>query len=347
MGSANENVTLQPPLWREKLAIGALVVSSFGTRGTETGGSAASFCGGGSAGLRGGGRILRGAVEEDVVDHLVEIDRHLLVLDGVGHLADEAARALCDLHEVLAGLQQLPGEGAREHRIRIGIVVGEAIERGLPRACREHREHAFRQLRHRRKAAAAGDRAGAATLERIVAAGVEHQDRGARLLVLQPLDDAVGENGSVAHQFFLAFGRGRHVGRQQKVLARDLETVAGVEEERGVAGLDRPVEREQRLGKLLPVLVFGDHHGEAELLQRIAHGAGVVDRLQEFWNVLVVVVADDERDALFGMCGTRETAEAGRQAKGRQNSKNPTRHRDIPVAERLPVGSMRNLTPLM
>src|SRR3954464_11721318 len=50
VGSAKENVTLQPPLWREKLAIGALVVSSFGTRGTETGGNAASCCGGGSAG---------------------------------------------------------------------------------------------------------------------------------------------------------------------------------------------------------------------------------------------------------------------------------------------------------
>src|SRR3569623_402569 len=50
VGSAKEKVTLQPPLWREKLAIGALVVSSFGKRGTETGGNAATFCGGGSAG---------------------------------------------------------------------------------------------------------------------------------------------------------------------------------------------------------------------------------------------------------------------------------------------------------
>ena len=58
-------------------------------------------------------------------------------------------------------------------------------------------------------------------------------------LVLQPLDDAVGENRGVAHQLFLAFGRGRHVGRQQEVLAGDLEAVAGKEEERGVALLDR------------------------------------------------------------------------------------------------------------
>src|SRR6516165_4016393 len=50
VGSAKENTTVQPPLWREKLAIGALVDSSFGRRGTDTGGSAATFCGGGSDG---------------------------------------------------------------------------------------------------------------------------------------------------------------------------------------------------------------------------------------------------------------------------------------------------------
>ena len=147
----------------------------------------------------------------------------------------------------------------------IVVIVGQTIERGLPRARREHREHAFRQLRHRRETAAAGDRTGAGALERIVAAGVEHQDRGAHLLVLQALDDAVGENGGVAHQFFLALGRRRHVGRQQEILPGDLEAVAGIEEERGVAGLDRLVERQQRLAEGLPRLVLRDHHGKAEL----------------------------------------------------------------------------------
>ena len=168
-----------------------------------------------------GGRILRDAAEEDVVDHLIEIDRHLPVLDGVGHLADEAARALRDLHEVLAGLQQLLGEGAREHRIGVGVVVGEAVERGLARACREYREHAFGQLHHRGKPAATGDGAGTLALERVVAAGVEHQDRGSRLLVLEALDDAIGQDGGITHQLFLPFRRRRHVRRQQIVLACD------------------------------------------------------------------------------------------------------------------------------
>src|SRR3954468_10358712 len=50
VGSAKENTTLHPPLWREKLAIGALTLSSFGTRGTDTGGSPAPLRGGGPAG---------------------------------------------------------------------------------------------------------------------------------------------------------------------------------------------------------------------------------------------------------------------------------------------------------
>jgi hypothetical protein len=59
----------------------------------------------------------------------------------------------------------------------------------------------------------------------------------------------------------------------------------------------------ERLAERSPRLVLRDHHGKAELLERIAHGAGVVDRLLQFWNVLVVVVADHQRDALFRMRG--------------------------------------------
>src|SRR5215468_10798353 len=49
VGSAIENVTVQPPLWRENAAIGAFMESG-ATRGTETGGKAATFCSA-SAGL--------------------------------------------------------------------------------------------------------------------------------------------------------------------------------------------------------------------------------------------------------------------------------------------------------
>jgi len=212
------------------------------------------------------GRRLGETVQEDVVDHLVEINRDLLVAHGLREFADQPPRALCDLDQVCAGLRDLLREGSREHRIGIVVIVGETIERGLSRARREDREHALRQLRHRRQAAAAGHRAGAGALERIVAAGIEHQDRGAYALVLQPLDDAIGQDRGIAHQFFLAFAGRRHVGRQQKILARDLKAMTGVKEERGVALLDRLVERQQGLAERLSRLVFRQHHGKAELL---------------------------------------------------------------------------------
>src|SRR5258706_11205104 len=46
VGSAIENTTVQPPLWRENIAIGALTESFWGMRGTDTGGSAPTFFGG-------------------------------------------------------------------------------------------------------------------------------------------------------------------------------------------------------------------------------------------------------------------------------------------------------------
>ena len=237
-------------------------------------------------------------------------------MDGLRHLAHETPRALRNLNEVDAGLRQLLGKGARENRIGIVVIVREPVERSLPRSGREHREYALGQLRHRRKAAAAGHRAGARALERVVAAGVEHQNGGAHFLVLQSLDDAVGENGSVAHQLFLALGRSGNVGRQQEILPGNFKPVAGVEEERGVARPDRPVEREQRLAERLPVLVFRHHDAETELLQCIAHGAGVVDRLLQLRDVPVVVIADNERDALFRLCWRSQCRQPRSHAAG-------------------------------
>jgi len=87
-------------------------------RGTDTGGF--RLC-------------LRHAVQKYVVNHLVEIDRDLLVAHGLRHLAHHPARVLGDLNEIFAGLQQLLRERSREHRIGIVVIVGETIERGLAR----------------------------------------------------------------------------------------------------------------------------------------------------------------------------------------------------------------------
>jgi hypothetical protein len=102
--------------------------------------------------------------------------------------------------------------------------------------------------------------------------------------------------------------------------------VAGIEEERGIAGIDRPVECQKRLGKRLPALVLRDHHVEAELFQRIAHGAGVVNGLLQFGDVFVVVVADHERDAFFGMGRACKRRQSRRETRDSQKVGKPTRH---------------------
>ena len=139
-------------------------------------------------------------------------------------------------------------------------------------------------------------------------------------LFCKPLDDAVSQHRGVAHQFFLAFGRRRHVGRQQEILPGDLKAVAGIKEKRGVARLDRLVERQQGFAESLPALVFRHHHREAELLERLAHGAGIVDRLLQFRDVLVIVVADHERNALGRLRRRDESRDQRKQQRAHRQS---------------------------
>ena len=85
VGSAIENTTVQPPLWRENMAIGALTESFDGAQPLHRRqGRDLLQRFGGLCGLRRRlGRPLGEAVQEHVVDHLVEVDRDLLVAHGL------------------------------------------------------------------------------------------------------------------------------------------------------------------------------------------------------------------------------------------------------------------------
>ena len=72
-----------------------------------------------------------------------------------------------------------------------------------------------------------------------------------------------------------------------------------IEEERGIARLNGVVECQQGLAEGLPRLVLRNHHGKTELPERVAHGPGVIHRLLQLGNVLVIIVADHQRDTLF------------------------------------------------
>ena len=160
------------------------------------------------------------------------------MIDGIRQFTDYPSCVLRDLNQVFAGLQQFLGKGSRKHRIGIVVILRQAIQRSLPRTRGENRKHPLGQCGHRRQTATAGNRAGPRSFERVVATGIQHEDSRAGLAILQPLDDAVGEDGGITHQIFLAFDRGGHIGRQQKVLPGDFEAVAGVEEECGIALFD-------------------------------------------------------------------------------------------------------------
>jgi hypothetical protein len=110
--------------------------------------------------------------------------------------------------------------------------------------------------------------------------------------------------------------------------------MAGVEEKRGVARLNRMIEGEQRFAEGLSGLVFGHHHGEAELLERLAHGAGIVDRFLQLRHILIIVVADDQRHALGRLRrGNENGGERKSQRRHRKSQPYQPPHRDPAPAE--------------
>ena len=91
---------------------------------------------------------------------------------------------------------------------------------------------------------------------------------------------------------------------------------------------------EQRFTESLPGLVFRHHDGEAELLERLAHGAGIVDRFLQLRHVLVIVVADDQRHALGRLSrGNDKGGKRKAQRRHRQSQPYQLPHRGPAPAE--------------
>ena len=213
------------------------------------------------------GRLRRPVGKDDVADHLVVIGRRLLVADGRRQRLHLDLRPLGDLHQRLAGLLQFAEKGAREDRVRIVVAVGQAVERLLLGPGRHQHEHAFGRV-DAGEAARAGKRARAGAGERVVATGVENQDRDAGAALPDAVDDALDREGRIAHEVELVGLGRRHVGRQEVIGAADLEAVAGVEEERPVAGADIGIEGDQRPAHRALVDVLDPADDEAEALER-------------------------------------------------------------------------------
>jgi hypothetical protein len=91
----------------------------------------------------------------------------------------------------------------------------------------------------------------------------------------------------------------RHVGRQQVILTLDLESVAREKEECGVALAERALERADAVAHPAAILIGRGDHLKAEPLQSFCHPVGVVRSLPQRRDMLIAVVADDERDPLL------------------------------------------------
>ena len=221
----------------------------------------------------------------DIVDLLLHQRQHGAHLDALGaEIFDQRlGERRMPVGAVRRGFAGRRGEGEQD-----ALGPPDAAKPGLHVLVRGDGDHAARVVGLRGIAAARP--------ERIVAAGVEDD---------QP-DLGDGRDG-LAHIFqrqrrgLQRIERGRiRIGRQQPVLARYLDAVAGKIDQRHIGAGAVVAEILERAPHPLEVAVGLQRHLEAELLQHVADRLGIVDGVVELADVLVAVLADDQRHAPFG-----------------------------------------------
>ena len=162
-----------------------------------------------------------------------------------------------------------------------GIVIRRAVRRG-----RERDQRPFAGL-HRRESA----RPAAAGAERIVPAGVEHDDRQPRAGSRQSIDDAARRVGLVLRvRLVLRVEIDGH----EIVLVLDLDAVPRVVHHRDVAAMQLTDEAVDPFVQLLERDLGREIDGEPVLLQGRSHRPGVVDGVFQRHRG-IAVVADHER----------------------------------------------------
>ena len=237
-----------------------------------------------------------------------------------GHLRPTRGR-----HDLLANLdhrcrQVMPLDAhALDECGREGRVAPLAVERdvtGLRRVGDEGAEPG----RCRRKAAAdpgraSPHRASEIARERIVAAGVEDDDRRLALALDLHLAQYEFEFHRLELEVALALELG--VDRHQVALQADLQPVSRVEEERDVGIGELVGEDPHGAVELAPVGIERLDDIESDGLQRRRHVAGVVQRVGERRGALIGAVADDQRNARLGKGGRDSPIRARKEQRTR------------------------------
>ncbi|KFB70661.1 MAG: hypothetical protein AW09_004254 [Candidatus Accumulibacter phosphatis] len=245
----------------------------------------------------GGGRCRAGDEIEVAIGLFVEC-RLLVVADRFRFLGDRAAHPAHRVGGADSRLRDRWQELAGEQAVRVVVVVAQLVERLLVGARRIENDLTVGRLR-RRQTTRGADRARAGLFRQgIVAAGVENEQGELGLGVGDLVLDRQHAHRLVGEVVFAA--RGIHVDRHQEVLVVDLQAMSSEKENSDPAAGDFLHELVDRQVHLLLADVVVGHHFEADLLEFAGHGIGIVDRLLQLGDVLIVVVADHQRDAPFG-----------------------------------------------
>jgi hypothetical protein len=139
--------------------------------------------------------------------------------------------------------------------------------------------------------------------ERIVATGIDHQERDANRTRLQLRDQIGLGQRCAAHARLRALDDGRDIARDQVIDARNRHAVAGKKQCRGVARLQPCGELGELVDHRLAAEIRADDDLETERPQCSRDRGGVVGGLLELpvgGQIGIEVIADGKRDALLG-----------------------------------------------
>ncbi len=203
--------------------------------------------------------------------------------DIVAHLARQHLQHEPRLHQPLR-------QRASERAIAAG-----AVARGAARRGGEHDQHVVdldpaQPARHRARACLPG------LPERIVAAGIEHDDP---LLRARQCAQHLVEVDRLEAEVVIAGEAG--IDRQQPVPAVRLDPVPGEIDEGDLGPLRLLPEAAERRAHLGDGGIVHRHDFEAGLAQRIAHQPRIAQRIGELAGGGIGAVADHQRDAGAGM----------------------------------------------
>ena len=240
-------------------------------------------------------RFLR--AEEEIPGQRRMVPRHLLAVGLLDYLLPDPGQHLADLQaRGVYVLQQGGRERAvrtlavQRHVVRLGGIGDQGADAAAdPRqpaadGGRAGRPHAARQVAR----------------QRIVAAGIQQHDVGARL-ALQLIEDGV-QLDCLEIQVRLVLQLGIH--RHQVVGAAHLQPVPGVEEQPDIRTAQGAGELPDQILGAVAVEVDALQHLEVEAAQHFRDGAAVIRRVRQDGGVLIGAVADHQGDpAPFGARG--------------------------------------------